>query len=201
MMGQGMNRRPGQSNLLRGVLLICRGQARGFADIGSVPDAFLASLAPMIAFPLVGCALMATEGMVAEGVTDFLASLVAILAPPVIAFSLAKRWGKLAGWLRFATAFNWCQWVLPVLGIPLVVLGSAMVQAGLPTGPVVAGLCALLLAYAFWLHWFMARHALALGRLRALLMVVIMNVTTLILVGGPQIALMLANGQIGGAGS
>ena len=196
-----MNRRPGGSNILRGVLLICRGQARGFADIGSVPDAFLASLAPMIAFPLVGCALMVAEGMVLDGVTDFLASLVAILAPPVVAFALANRWGKVAGWLRFATAFNWCQWVLPIIGIPLVILGSILMQLGLPLGPVVAVLCAVLLAYAFWLHWFMARHALALGRARALLMVVIMNVATLVLVGGPQLAAMLANGQIGGAGS
>ncbi|GAB0113853.1 hypothetical protein [Acidisoma sp. C75] len=196
-----MNARPRAGNILRGVILLCRGDARGLSDIGAVPDAFLASLAPLIAFPLVGCGLMVAQGMVREGLTDFLASIIAILAPPLIAYSIARPWGKTAGWLRFATAFNWCQWVLPILGVLLVVIGSLFVQFGLPMKPTVLGLCALLLAYAFWLHWFLARHALGLARGRALLLVVVMNVSTLILVGGPQLAQMLvAGGQAAGGG-
>jgi hypothetical protein len=186
MMGQGMNAKPGRANILRGVLLICRGRAEGLAEIGAGPDAFLSSLAPMIAFPLVGCLLMATQGRVLDAVTDFLASVIAILAPPVFSFSLSRRWGREAGWFRFATAFNWCQWVLPVLGVALVVLAGILVQLGIPLRPVVIGVCCLLLLYAFWLHWFLARHALGLPVGRAVALVVIVNVLTIALVAGPQ---------------
>ncbi|WP_227322386.1 hypothetical protein [Acidisoma silvae] len=189
-----MNAKPGRANILRGIVLICRGKATGLAEIGNGPDPFLSSLAPMIAFPLVGCVLMGMQGRVLDGITDFLASLVAILAPPVLSFSLARRWGKEAGWFRFATAFNWCQWILPVLGAVLVVLAGIMVQAGLPLRPIVIVLCCLLLAYAFWLHWFLARHALALTIGRAILLVLIINLLTIALVAGPQLIAMAAGG-------
>jgi hypothetical protein len=194
MMGQGMNAKPGRANILRGIFLICRGKAEGLSEIGSGPDAFLSSLAPMIAFPLVGCVLMASQGRVEDGITDFLASLVAILAPPVLSFSVAKRWGRQAGWFRFATAFNWCQWILPVVGAVLVILASVLVQAGLPLRLIVMLLGCVLLGYAFWLHWFLARHALALSTGRALLLVIIINLLTIALVAGPQLIAMAAGG-------
>jgi hypothetical protein len=187
-----MKARPGRSNILRGVLLICRGRMEGLADIGAGPDSLLSSIAPMVAFPLVGCVLMASQGRVEDGITDFLASLVAILAPPVISQFLAQRWGKDAGWFRFATAFNWCQWVLPVLGAILVLVASALVQAGLPLKVAIILLSCLLLAYAFWLHWFLARHALGFPPGRALGFVALVNLGTLLLVGLPQVAGMLA---------
>lgn len=194
MMGQGMNAKPGRANILRGIFLICRGRAGGLAEIGNGPDAFLSSLAPMIAFPLVGCLLMAAQGRIREGVTDFLASLVAILAPPVLSHFIVKRWGKEAGWFRFATAFNWCQWILPVLGAVLVVLAGILVQAGLPLRPIVIVLCCLLLGYAFWLHWFLARHALVLSAGRAAALVVMINLITIALVAGPQLLAVAAGG-------
>ncbi|GAB0116370.1 hypothetical protein [Acidisoma sp. 7E03] len=188
-----MNARPGRTNILRGVLLLCRGKAAGLAEIGSGPDAFLSSLAPMVAFPLVGCGLMASQGRLVDGATDFLASLVAILAPPVLSHALATRYGHVAGWYRFATAFNWCQWVLPVLGAILVLVAGALVQAGLPLKAAIILLGSVLLAYAFWLHWFLARHALGFGRGRALLFILLVNLGTLALVGGPQVAQMLTH--------
>jgi len=186
-----MNARPGPPNILRGVLLLCRGKAAGLAEIGAGPDAFLASVAPMVAFPLVGCGLMASQGRLVDGVTDFLASLVAILAPPVLSQALASRWGKGNGWYRFATAFNWCQWVLPVLGAILVLVAGGLVQAGLPLKGAILLLSALLLIYAFWLHWFLARHALGFGGGRAFVFVLLVNLGTLALVGLPQLAAML----------
>jgi hypothetical protein len=196
MMGRGMNAKPGRANILRGVFLICRGQAQGLAEIGSGPDAFLSSLAPMIAFPLVGCALMATQGRVADAVTDFLASVIAILAPPVLSFSLARRWGQESAWYRFATAFNWCQWVLPVLGAGLVILAGIFVQVGVPLRVAVIGVCALLLVYAFWLHWFLARFALLLSIGRAIAFVLIVNLLTILLVAGPQLIAMAAGAPL-----
>jgi len=43
-----------------------------------------------------------------------------------------------------------------------------------------------LLCYALWLHWFLARHGLGLSRLRALLLVFAVNLTTAVLVVGPR---------------
>lgn len=191
-----MKARPSRSNILRGVLLICRGRVEGLAEIGAGPEFFLSSLAPMIAFPLVGCVLMASQGRVVDGITDFLASMIAVLAPPVISQFLAQRWGKSAGWFRFATAFNWCQWVLPLLGAILVLIAGGLVQAGLPLKAAIILLSCLLLAYAFWLHWFLARHALGFSRGRALGFVALVNLGTLLLVGLPQVAGMLAGAPI-----
>ena len=42
--------------------------------------------------------------------TDLLATLAVLLAPAVVSFELARVWRREHAWLRFATAFNWCQW-------------------------------------------------------------------------------------------
>ena len=48
-------------------------------------------------------------------IADLLATVAVLLAPPVLSFEFARLWGRQDHWLRFATAFNWCQWLLPVL--------------------------------------------------------------------------------------
>ncbi|MBW4022663.1 MAG: hypothetical protein HIU92_05895 [Proteobacteria bacterium] len=182
-----MQAKSGRPNILRGIVLLSTGRPAGLAEMGSGPQEFLASLAPLVAFPLVGCLLMLAQGKVLDAVTDFLATLVAILAPPVLSYSLARLWGRQERWFRFGTAFNWCQWVLPLLGALLVLIAGFMVQAGVPLRPVVVLLCCVLLAYAFWLHWFLARHGLDLSRGRAALLVFLVNLITIILVGAPQL--------------
>jgi hypothetical protein len=143
---------------------------------------------------------MMTQGKFADAATDFLATLIAILAPPVMSFSLARRWGREGAWFRFATAFNWCQWVLPLLGAVLVLLAGFLVQAGIPLRDAVILLCCALLAYAFWLHWFLARHGLDLSAGRAALLVVIVNLITILLVGGPQLLDLLAHMPVASKG-
>ena len=187
MMRRSMKARPGKQNILRGVMLLCRGRAAGFAEIGTGPEAFLSSLAPLIAFPLVGCALMMAQGKMLDGIADFLATLVALLAPPVVSQALARRWGRQEKWFRFATALNWCQWALPLLAAMLVLVAGFMVQAGVPMRLAVILLCCLLLAYAFWLQWFLARRGLDLSALRAAGLVLLVNVSTIILIAGPQV--------------
>ena len=195
-----MKAKPGRPNILRGIPLLCRGRAAGLAEMGAGPQDFLSSLAPLIAFPLVGCALMMSQGSVADAATDFLATLIAILAPPVISHFLARRWGREDQWLRFATAFNWCQWVLPLLGALLVLVAGFLVQGGMPLRSDVVLLCCVLLAYAFWLHWFLARPGLALPAGRAVLLVFLVNLVTIILVGGPQLLQLLVQSATAGKG-
>ena len=81
-------------------------------------------------FPLVGGALMLLGGGGLDALSDLLATLCALLAPPVLSFEVARLWGREAAWLRFATAFNWCQWV-PVFASLLLLVCLAMLAASM----------------------------------------------------------------------
>ena len=71
-----------------------RTKKAGLLLFGATREAFLASLAPLIAFPLVGGALMVLGGGGLEAFTDLLATLCALLAPPVLSFEVARFWGR-----------------------------------------------------------------------------------------------------------
>ncbi|HTW28121.1 MAG TPA: hypothetical protein VME92_13410 [Acetobacteraceae bacterium] len=182
-----MRSRPIRQGIVRGMLLLARGRAVGLAEFGETPEAFLASLAPLIAFPLVFGVLLLLNGGGWQAVGDFLAALCALLAPPVLSQLLARLWRRETLWLRYATAFNWCQWVLPVvaglalLGVPvLAALGADTVTAARAAVLVICG-------YGLWLHWFLARRGLNLSGLRAALLVIAVNLGTGVLVFGPQL--------------
>ena len=181
-------RSPRPGNILRGIALIARGRRDGLDQFGDYPQDFLASLAPLIAFPLVGGLLMLAGGQPQAAASGFLTALVALLAPPVLSYEPARWWRRQDHWLRYATALNWCQWIVPVLGIILLTLVFPLVQSlasARAAGMVVIG---LLVAYGLWLHWFIARHGLAISPLRAALLVVLVNLTTAVLVFLPQFA-------------
>jgi hypothetical protein len=157
-------------------------------------DAFLASLAPLIAFPLVGGAGMLLDGGGLTTLSDLLATLCALVAPPVLSFEVARLWGKQNAWLRFATAFNWCQWVIPVVGCVLLVTLATLAALGLPRTVARSGLVLGLLSYGLWLHWFLARHGLGLSGLRAALLVLGVNFATALLVLGPRVLSLIGDG-------
>jgi hypothetical protein len=169
------------------------GHADGIGQFGATRDAFLASLAPLIAFPLVGGVLMLVAGGGLAALSDLLATLCALMAPPVLSFEVARLWGRGDAWLRFATAFNWCQWVIPVVGILLLLLLGIMAALGLPRAVARAAVVLALVAYGLWLHWFLARHGLGLSRLRAALLVVGVNLATVLIVLGPRIVALVGD--------
>ena len=180
------SRRPG--NILRGIALIARGRRDGIDQFGDHPQDFLGSLAPLIAFPLVGGLLMLAGGRPEAAASGFLTALVALLAPPVLSYEPARWWRRQDHWLRYATALNWCQWIVPVLAIVLLTVVFPLVQSiasARVAGAVVIG---LLVAYGLWLHWFIARHGLAISGVRAALLVVLVNLATVALVFLPQFA-------------
>jgi hypothetical protein len=177
-------------NVLRGVALVARGRADGIELFANTGQGFLASLAPMIAFPLVGTFILLMNGGGTGAIVDLLATLAILLAPPVLSFELARLWGRQAHWLRFATAFNWCQWLLPMLASVLLMALSALMQAGLPEQVATALLVGALGGYGLWLHWFLARHGLELSRLRAALLVLGVNLGTALLVVVPRLLAM-----------
>ncbi|MEA2787641.1 MAG: hypothetical protein QOG73_47 [Acetobacteraceae bacterium] len=176
-----------RKSILLGILRIARGRADGVECFGSSPQAFLSSLAPLIAFPLVGAVL----AMFAEGpkraLTGLAMTLCALLTPAVVSYELAGFWQRRDAWARFATAFNWCEWILPVLACLVILPLSVAISVGMSETTASLVLVACLGCYGLWLHWFLARQALALSILRAVLLVVIVNLSTAVAVMGPRL--------------
>ena len=196
MSGQSRGRRPGAGNILRGVLLLARGKAEGLRQFGDTTQAFLASLAPLIAFPLVGYLLLAAGGHGTAAFAGLLGTVCALLAPPVISFELARWWGRQGLWLRYATAINWCQWAIPLFASALLLIGFPVLAQLLSDEAASVIVILLIAAYALWLHWFVGRHALALSGPRAALLVLLVNLGTALLVLGPRL-LSLGTGGVG----
>lgn len=181
------SRRAGPPNILTGIVRVATGRRDGLARFGTTREAFLASLAPLLAFPLVGGVLMLVGGQARAGATQFLATLCAIIAPPVLSFELARLWGRLPHWLRFATALNWCQWAIPVIAVLLLGIAAPLLAAFMPERLAVAAIIGVIGLYALWLHWFIARHGLELSRVRAGVLIVLVNAGTALLVLGPAL--------------
>ncbi|MGH7066548.1 MAG: hypothetical protein ACREEU_02065 [Acetobacteraceae bacterium] len=178
--------------ILTGLTLLARGRPEGLVHFGNSAQHFLASLAPLVAFPLVGGFLLVIGGRPAGGIVSFLEAIAVLLAQPVISEALARRWGREELWLRYATAFNWCQWLMPALALALVVVGGMLLSLGLPPGWTAPLLLAGLVCYALWLQWFLARHGLELGGMRAAGLVLLVNLGTAILVLFPRFIAVLA---------
>lgn len=201
MSGVSRNARPppgSGSGILLGILRVALGKTDGIAQFSAGRQAFLTSLAPLIAFPLVGAGLLASHGSGLLAGEEFLATLVMLLSPPVISFELARWWKREAAWWRYATAFNWCQWAIPVVATVILSLAGLAMGAGLPNRVAAILAMAGLVGYALWLHWFLARHGLGLSRLRAVALVLCVNLITALLAVGPQLLVM--PDAIGGKG-
>jgi hypothetical protein len=176
-----------RKSVLLGMLRIARGRADGVECFGSSPQAFLASLAPLIAFPLVGAVLAIFAEGPKRALTGLAMTLCALLTPAVVSYELARIWRRVDAWARFATAFNWCEWILPVLACLVIVPLSVAINAGMSETTASLVLLGCLGLYGLWLHWFLARHALALSVFRAVVLVVVVNLSTAVAVMGPRL--------------
>jgi hypothetical protein len=179
-----------RTSIIVGILRIARGRADGVGCFGSSPQAFLSSLAPLVAFPLVGAVL----GMFSDGprsaLTGLAMTVCALLTPAVVSYELARIWKRSDAWARFATAFNWCEWILPVLACVVMVPLSLAISAGMSETAASLVLVSCLGLYGLWVHWFLARKALALSGFRAVVLVFLVNLGTAVVVLGPR---LLAN--------
>jgi hypothetical protein len=170
---------------LIGAAMLAVGRRDGMDRFGDSPAAFLASLTPWLAFQLVGALFLLAGGSVVDALTTLLLAVVLQLAPAVVSYALAARWGREAEWLRYATAFNWCQWAIPVAAFLLKVVLQLATAGGL--GDEAGGdiLIVTLASYALWLHFILARAGLALPRGRSIILVLVVNAVTGALVLGP----------------
>ena len=183
-MSQGVG--PPKSILL-GILRVARGRADGIACFGSSTQSFLSSLAPLVAFPLVGAVLQLFTDGPRRALTGLAMTVCALLTPAVVSYEVARFWSRADAWARFATAFNWCEWILPVLACIVIVPVSVAVTMGMSEDTASLVLLGCLGAYGLWLHWFLARNALALSRFRAVVLVFLVNLGTVVAVMGPRL--------------
>jgi hypothetical protein len=181
-MSHGVVRR---SSILVGIVRVARGRADGIGCFGSSAQGFLSSLAPLVAFPLVGAVLGTFSEGPRRALTGFAMTLCALLTPAVVSYELARLWRRRDAWLRFATAFNWCEWILPVLACLVMLPLSVAISLGLSEDAASMVLLGCLGAYGLWLHWFLARNGLGLSRWRAVALVLLVNLGTLAVVMGP----------------
>lgn len=179
--------------LLGGLARLATFRTEGFAAVAGTSQAFLNSLAPLLAFPLVGAMLgfLNGDGVVALG--DLLSTVVALMAPPVLSHAFAKAWRVQDAWLRYAVAFNWCQWAVPVAGFALLLLAGIAVHAGVSVPVAGVAWLLVLLGYGLSLHFFLARRGLGLSRGRTLVLVLVVNLVTGVVVVGPR---LLAGGSL-----
>jgi hypothetical protein len=176
-----------RKNAFIGMLRVARGRGDGVSYFGATPQAFTASLAPLIALPLVSAVLsLATDGVL-RALTRFALTLCVLLAPAVISFELARMWGRSELWLRFATAFNWCEWILPLAALPMIVSLSVGISVGMSEQSASFILFGFLIVYGLWLHWFLARKALHLSGGYAVLMVIVVNIGTALTILAPRL--------------
>ncbi|MBV9656162.1 MAG: hypothetical protein JOZ42_16525 [Acetobacteraceae bacterium] len=174
-----------RTSVLRGVALLGTGRPAGLRQFGGSSQSFLASLAPLIAFPAVFAVLEAAQGNNEAALRRLLGSACVLLSPPVLSHAVARFWGRDAAWLRFATAFNWCQWAIPAAASLLFLAIDAWMALGLPRDPAASFILYGLMAYALWLHWFLMRHGLQLSALRAAAGTAFVNLGTGLLFVGP----------------
>ena len=181
-------RRPGGAlRILAGILRLARGRAEGFEYFSATNEGFLGSLAPLLAFPLVGTMLMLAGGAGSTAIGDLLATICAVLAPAVLSHALARSWGREALWLRFIVAFNWCQWVIPMAAMLVLIVATAAIHLGAPIRWAAIVSMGLLGTYGLWLHFFQARRGLDLSAARAAMLVVVVNLGTVLLVIVPRL--------------
>lgn len=174
--------------ILQGLLMLARGNAKGIEEFSGTLEAFSASLAPLIAFPLVGAFITAVGGDWRAGLVGLMSRLCAVLTLPVLTFEFSRLFGRQDGWLRTATALNWCFWlVLPLLFLAAL-LGSIIVQFGLPMNQVEIGIVGLIGLYLLWNRWFVFKSGLQITGWRAFLMLAASLVLTLLYALVPWIA-------------
>jgi hypothetical protein len=150
-----------------GLLLLAIGRRAGFGYFGADKEAYLASLAPLLAFTLVPCALVALAGAPRFGASLGLMTLCQILAPAVIADWLCSRWDCRDRWPLYANILNWTPLLAFIVLAPALVLARVLLLLGLPQ-KVVADVAMLAVSlYGLWFQWRLARGALEISRWRA----------------------------------
>lgn len=164
------------SNVLHGMLRLALGKPDGLKSIDNTPAAFSASIAPLIAFPLVGAILLGVQDHWILATSLFLSRLCGVLVQPIIVEFASGRIGRREHWLATTTALNWSIWVIFPLIPAGALLSAALVGVGLDQEIALIITISLVGAYMLWLQWFILRTGLSSGPWRAAGLLLAMNV-------------------------
>jgi len=152
-------------------LLLGRGRPEGLALVETTPAgawrsfaAALICLPALLAIRFLAWASLGTPegGMARALIAEITAYTVAWVGFALVSLPLAQAWGREAAWPRFIAAWNWTNILQYGVMLVLTVPGAI----GLPA-PVTQVLTLVGIAYAFWLEWFVARHALGVDGSKA----------------------------------
>jgi hypothetical protein len=171
----------------RGMGLIARGRPEGLNCFRDTREAYFFSLAPGLGLIMAGVIDAVAEGRGATVFAKVLAPVCALLAPSVVSYELARLWGRHAFWNRFIVAFNWCQWLIPPLGLLLLAVLTFAQMMGVSGEDGIRIVLIVVSGYALWLNWFLARHGLALSAGRAALLVAGVTLGNALIVFGPGV--------------
>jgi len=176
----------GQSGL--GLMMIAVGRKRGFGYFGTDSEAYLNSLAPLVAFTLVtGGVIVFAAGKIHTGLLLALMQLINIIAPPVLAYPICRRWAREANWALYANVLNWVQLLAMIVSSFDALFASLLVALGVSQGAALAVFVAAFMIYSLWLQWFVARGTLRLSRPRTALLLAATLIGTPLLLGAPLI--------------
>ena len=178
---------PKRSQSGLGLMLLAAGRKRGFGYFGTTTDAYLASLAPLLAFALVSGAFTVFAGKAQLGATLTLVSIIGLLAPPVVAHPLCRWWARESAWALYANLLNWTQLLMLLAVSVSAALSHLLAALGLPADIATLLATLVLLLYAFWFQWFVARGALRLTRWRTMLLLTATMLGSNLLIGIPLI--------------
>lgn len=173
--------------IVRGLLLLARGDKSGIAEFGDSVQAFNASLAPLIAFPLVFCGALVVTGDWQQGVIGFLSSLCTVLVVPVIIYEFARRTGREALWLRTATALDWSFLMFVPLALGAICAAAFASVAGISLQDDFLAIVGMMGGYMLWYHWMVFRAGLALGGWQAAALVAGSSLVIGLLSIGPRL--------------
>lgn len=153
--------------IVPGIIKLARGNAKGADEFSGTPESFTASLAPFIAFPLVGAVITSVSGDWKIAVMVFFSRLCGVLVLPVLIYEFARIFNRKGQWLRTATALNWCYWLALPAAIVAIILMMAAVSCGLPQE--FSEIAAIILTgiYLLWNRWFVLKAGLQLNGWRA----------------------------------
>ncbi|MHB1303141.1 MAG: hypothetical protein ACYCZB_06665 [Acidiphilium sp.] len=175
MRGERRQFRMPQGNIPRGLFRLAIGDSRGIKEFGNTTAAFSASIAPLLAFPLVGSALFAIEGHWMLAAIMLLSRISGVLLQPVIVEFSARLTGNGTTWLTTSTALNWSVWLIFPLIVAGVLLSNGLAAAGLSPILTLRATVGLIGLYLLWVQWFILRTGMRLGIWQALAILILMT--------------------------
>lgn len=174
--------------ILPGIGKLACGNAKGIDEFSASTESFTASLAPLIAFPLVGAVVTGLAGNWKLAVIGFLSRLCAVLVLPVITYEFSRLFDRQGQWLRTATALNWCFWLVLPAVLVAAVLGSVAVKFGLSLPVIEVGVLGLVGLYLLWNRWFVLKSGLKISGWRAFLILLASVIITAVISLLPVVA-------------